>query len=103
MIGYSISRNGVKIRLPEERWVHITESHDYMSGLSDLVLEVIKNPEEIIEGDKKELIAIQKFNNKYVVIIYREVNDKDGFLITAFMTFDIDKIRKGRKIIWKSR
>ena len=51
MIGHSISKNNVKIRLPEERWFHITESHDYMSGLSDVVLETINNPEEIIEEE----------------------------------------------------
>lgn len=58
MIGCSISKNGVKIRLPEKRWLHITESHNYMSGLSDFVLEAISNPNEIVNGEKGELIAI---------------------------------------------
>lgn len=102
MIGYAISKNKVKIRLTEERWCHIIESHDYMSGLSDSVLEVVKNPEEIIEGDKEELITIKRFNNKHIVVIYREVND-DGFVITAFMTSEIDRVRKDRKIIWKKK
>lgn len=103
MIGYSISKNGVKIRLPEKRWLHITESHDYMSGLSDFVLETINNPDEIIEGKKRELIAIKRFNNKYIVAIYREVNNEDGFVITAFLTSEIERIRKGRKLIWKNK
>ena len=59
MIGYAISKNKVKIRLTEERWFHIIESHDYMSGLSETTLETINDPEEIIEGDKGELIAIK--------------------------------------------
>ena len=103
MIGYALSKNGIKIRLPEERWFHITESHDYMSGLSDETLENISNPEEIIEGDKGELIAIKRLNNKHIVIIYKEVNDEDGFVITAFLTFEIERVRKGRKIIWKKK
>lgn len=45
MIGYAISKNKAKIRLTEERWFHIIESHDYMSGLSDSVLETIDGPE----------------------------------------------------------
>jgi len=101
MIGNAISKNNVKIRLPEERWFHITESHDYMSGLSDSVLEVINNPEMIIKGDNNELIAIQRFNNKHIVVIYKEVDIEDGFIITAFITSQISKVKKGRKIIWK--
>lgn len=101
MVGFAISKNKVVIRLTEERWFHITESHDYMSGLSDYVLEAINEPEEIIEGDENELIAIKTFNNKYLVAVYREVKDKDGFVITAFLTSDIEKIRKNKQIKWK--
>jgi len=101
MIGNAISKNNVRIRLPEERWFHITESHDYLSGLSDFVLETINNPEIIIKGDKNELIAIQRFNNKHLVVIYKEVNIEDGFIITAFITSQISKVKKDKKIIWK--
>ncbi len=103
MIGYSISKNGIKIRLPEKRWLHITESHDYMSGLSDSVLEAINNPDEIVSGEKGELIAIKRFNNKHIVAIYREVNDENGFVITAFLTSEVERVRKSRKLIWKNK
>jgi len=101
MIGYAISKGGVKIRLTEERWFHITESHDYMSGFSDLVLECVNDPEEIIEGEKGEFISVRKFNNKWIVVIYREVDNKDGFVITSFMTSEIERVRRGRRILWK--
>ncbi|MBI3623303.1 hypothetical protein HY212_04480 [Candidatus Pacearchaeota archaeon] len=103
MIGYSISKNNVKIRLNEERWFHITESHDYMSGLSDETLETINNPQEIIKGNEGELIAIKKLNNKWIVVIYREVSNEDGFIITAFLTSEIEKITKNRKLLWKKK
>src|SRR3989344_6048939 len=74
MIGHAISKNKVKIRLTGERWFHITESHDYMSGLSDSVLESVNDPEEIIDGDEGEKIAIKRFNNKYMVTMYRETD-----------------------------
>jgi hypothetical protein len=101
MIGYAVSKNGVAIRLTKERWFHIVESHDYMSGLSEVVLETVSSPEEIIEGDEGELIAIRRFNNKLVIVFYREVSDADGFVITAFLTSEIERVRKERKIIWK--
>ena len=93
MIGYAISKNKRKIRLPEERWFHVTESHNYMSGLSDEVLETINDPEEIVEGNKGELIAIRRFNNKNIVVIYKEADTEDGFIITAFLTSDIERIK----------
>ena len=103
MIGYALSKNRVKIRLTEERWFHITESHDYMSGLSDSVLETIIKPQEIIEGDKGELIVIKRFKNKHIVVMYREVNHEDGFVITAFLTSEVERVRKGRRVIWKKK
>jgi len=103
MIGYAISKNKRKIRLPEERWFHVTESHNYMSGLSDEVLETINDPEEIVEGNKGELIAIRRFNNKNIVVIYKEADTEDGFIITAFLTSDIERIKKDRKLIWKKK
>ena len=103
MIGYAISKNKRKIRLPEERWFHVTESHNYMSGLSDEVLETINDPEEIVEGNKGELIAIRRFNNKNIVVIYKEADTGDGFIITAFLTSDIERIKKDRKLIWKKK
>ncbi len=102
MIGYTLSKDNIKIRLTKERWFHITESHDYMSGLSDVVLESIKSPEEIVEGNDGEKIAIKKLNKKHIVVIYREVNDRDGFVITSFITSEIDRVRKDRKILWKN-
>ena len=100
MIGYAISKNGVKIRLTEERWFHITESHDYLSGLSDVTLDAVNDPESIVKGKEDELIAIKRFNNKHIIVIYKEVTKEDGFIITAFITSGIEKIKK-RKMIWK--
>ena len=72
-----------------------------MSGLSDSVLEAINNPDEIIKSEEGEIIAVKRFNNKHLVIIYREVNHEDGFVITAFLTSEVERVRKERKVIWK--
>ena len=74
-----------------------------MSGLSDSVLETINEPEEIIEGDEGEKIAIKRFNNKYIVVMYKETDVVDGFVITAFLTSDIGRVRKDRNITWKKK
>ena len=44
------SKNGVPIRLTEERWIHITEEHSEMAGYYFEVLETVEEPEAIYEG-----------------------------------------------------
>lgn len=51
------SKNGVPIRLPDERWVHITESHSEMAGFRSDVLETIESPDVIHKGGSGELLA----------------------------------------------
>jgi len=83
----AISRNNVPIRLPEERWFHITEEHSEMAGYYFEVLETVENPEAIYEGLTGEYLAVREVDKgKYIVVIYREVGYEDGFVITAFLT-----------------
>ncbi len=42
------SKNGVPIRLTEERWIHITEEHSEMAGYYFEVLETVEEPEAIV-------------------------------------------------------
>ena len=61
------SKNGVSIRLPEERWFHITEEHSEMAGYYFEVLETVEQPEAIYEGKADERLAIgevEKDNSK---------------------------------------
>lgn len=44
------SKNGVPIRLTEERWFHITEEHSEMAGYYFEVLETLEEPEAICKG-----------------------------------------------------
>ncbi len=103
MIGYAVSKNGVKIRLTEERWFHISESHDYMSGLSDVVLDAVSSSDRILRGKADELLAIKRFKKKYVVVVYKESGKGDGFIVTAFLTSKIEKVERGREVIWKRK
>ncbi|MDE1860312.1 MAG: hypothetical protein KGH72_01190 [Candidatus Micrarchaeota archaeon] len=101
MIGSANSKNRVKIRLTEERWFHITESHDELTGLSFDVLDSIENPDVIVKGIAGELIACTRIGNKYLISVYKETNN-DGFVITAYLTKSIKKLLK-RGILWKKK
>lgn len=97
-----VSKHDVPIRLNEERWEHITRNHDYMAGYYYAILETVAEPEFIVAGDQGEFIAVRKLNDteKYVAVVYREINKTDGFVITAFLTRKADQIKRRRKKIW---
>jgi len=46
------SKNGVPIRLTDERWAHVTEEHSELAGLRLEVLETVANPTEIFAGNR---------------------------------------------------
>ena len=45
-----VSKNGVSIRLTDERWAHITEKHCELAGLRAEVVETVLKPERIFEN-----------------------------------------------------
>jgi len=96
------SKNGVPIRLTIERWIHITEEHSEMAGYYFEVLETLENPETIYEGKLGEYIAIRKVQKeKHIVVIYKELDKNDGFVITAFLTKKKKQFEKRRKKLWQ--
>ena len=95
-IAYSV--NGVPIRLTYERWFHITESHDDLASCYFQVLEVIEKPDFIVKSNKGALKATKNMGkDKWLVVVYREILKRDGFIITAYF---LDKKPKG-DVIWK--
>ena len=94
-----ISKNGIFIRLTDERWAHITEEHCELAGLRLEVMETVKDPSQIFAGNLGELIALREMEKgKYLVVIYRELQ-RDGFIITAFLTKRIKSLSR-RKLLW---
>ena len=98
----AISKNGVSIRLTEERWFHIVETHDEMAGCYDEVLSAIEAPDYVIQGYKEALVALKEIGKrKFMAVVYKEIGKKDGFVITAFMT---SKIRAEREVVlWQKK
>ncbi len=95
-IAYSV--NGVPIRLTYERWFYITENHDDLASYYFQVLEAIEKPEFIVRGNRGTLKATKNIGkNKWLVVVYREISKKDGFIITAYF---LDERAKG-DVIWQ--
>jgi len=103
MMDIAISKNDVKIRLTAERWYHISTGHPEIAGYFYEILETIENPQIIYEGNYNSLIAISskiEQTDKFIVFVYKEINSKDGFIITAYISNKEQKFEK-KKVIWK--
>ena len=95
-IAYSV--NGVPIRLTYERWYHIVENHDEMASYFYDVLDVIQRPDFVARGNKGSLKAARNMGKKkWLVVIYRELSKRDGFVITAYL---LDTRPKG-EVVWR--
>ena len=83
-----ISKRGVPIRLTNERWFHIVENHDDLAGYYDEVLQTIEDPDLILQGYAGALIAVRTLGRrKHLAVIYKELGQKDGFVITSRRRF----------------
>jgi len=93
------SKNGIPIRLPDERWIHLTEGHSEMAGYYSEVLDVLEDPDAIYEGSSGELLAVKEIKtDKYIVVVYTEVSETDGFVITAFLTSRRNQLERRTKV-----
>lgn len=102
ILGTARSKNGIQIRLTDERWLHITYSHKEISPtVFSPILTVIKRPDMIFQGDTGELLAAKKRTRKkdWIVVAYKETDTTDGFVLTAYVTTDFRWLLK-RKIVW---
>ena len=94
------SRNGVPIRLTEERWTHIIEEHGELLDCQSDVLQTVQEAVQVFEGANGEFLAARPLDsNRVLVVVYRELKTNDGFVITAFITKRLTSLAK-RKLIW---
>src|SRR3989304_564665 len=92
------SRNGIPIRLPDERWQHIIDEHAERVGLREEALATVRDAERVLRGNAGELLAVRTLEpGKAMVVVYREVGIGDGFIITAFVTRRLPDSCPGRR------
>ncbi|NOT00296.1 MAG: hypothetical protein HOP29_06675 [Phycisphaerales bacterium] len=93
------SRNGVAIRLTDERWVHIVDEHCELGGFLDDIMRTVEEADRVLAGGQGELIAVRKLETGHALaVVYREVPPDDGFVITAFRTSRWDTLNRRRQL-----
>lgn len=97
-IAYSV--NGVPIRLTDERWDHIISNKPYMHDYDEIVLKAIEQPVVVLRGYAGALVAVLSLGrNRFLHVVYKEVNQDDGFVVTAFMAREYRR----NQVIWPHR
>ncbi len=74
-----------------------------MQNQLEKIKETILNSHSILEGDYGELLAVRYYSKtplteKYLVVVYKEISENDGFILTTYFTRELSK---RRKVIWK--
>ena len=96
------SKDGIPLRLTQERLGHIVRNHPEMEGQEDKILETVSEPDYIQQGDDETKIAVRLYphtplTRKFAVVVYRELQN-DGFIITSYFA---SQSAQWRKILWK--
>lgn len=93
------SINNVNIRLTNERWKHIVVHHPKMNiiGKKGIII-TLEKPREVWQHtqDTSFFVAIGD-KPFYFVVYYREIDNEDGFVITAHPINYKKQIRKFMK------
>ena len=74
-----------------------------MEGERDRILETVRAPDLVQEGDSGERLALRFYphtplTQKYLVVVYREISANDGFILTAYFA---RRPTTRRAILWK--
>lgn len=88
----------VEIKTTKEYWNYlVTKKHRVMNRKKDVVMETLRNPDEIRKSsiDENVFLYYKELDRLYYVVA-KQI-EKEGFLITAYPT---DKVKEG-KTIWK--
>jgi hypothetical protein len=93
---------GWLIRLTGERWTHIVRRHPEMRAERARVLETVRQPHYILDGDRGTLMAVRLYDQtpltrKHLVVVYRRVGFADGFIVTAYFT---SSPAHWRRVVW---
>ena len=98
ILGIANSVNGVPIRLTDERWEHILESHPELASYRETVLDTVENPDYILTGRRGARAAVIVLGRKTVLhVFYVEKGRNDGFILSPRVEEKMDKA----KIVWR--
>jgi hypothetical protein len=98
ILGIADSINGVRIRLTDERWEHILDSHPELASYRETILDAVENPDYILTSRRGARAAVVVLGRKsFLHVFYVEKGRRDGFILSAYLEEEMDKT----KIVWR--
>ena len=104
-----VSINNVKVRLTQERWLHIAEYHRELINFQLEILLTIAEPDRVFfspTGTQPNFAAVKLFDRladyglaRNLTVHYKELSGSNGFILTAFVISD--KKLKKRFRLWQ--
>ncbi len=77
--------------------------HPEMADYYFDILRVLETPEVVYSGNRDELFAVSELpesTGKNLIVVYKEVSQEDGFVITAYLSNKVQELQK-RTIVWQ--
>jgi len=66
----------------------------------ETILEAIEQPMAVLKGYAGALVAVHPLGrNRYLHVVYKEVNQEDGFVVTAYVSLKYNR----NQTIWPRR
>src|SRR5258708_10281584 len=98
ILGIADSVNGVPIRLTDERWDHMLDSHPELCSFREPILDAVEKPDYILASRRGALAAVIVLGRRaFLYVFYVEKGRRDGFIISALVE---EKMNKA-KIVWR--
>ena len=95
---------GRRVRLGLNGWRHILAKRPWLHEHRSKIMEAVEEPDLVLEGGFGELLAIKWFEDLldgiYLVVVYRPLNG-EGFIITAYPTKKVERLRRRRRLVWR--
>jgi hypothetical protein len=96
--GVAHSVNGVPIRLTDERWAHILDSHPEVASYRETILDAVEKPDYILASRRGAFAAVIVLGHRaFLHVFYVEKGRRDGFILSALLEEKMDKA----KIVWR--
>jgi len=94
-----VSKLGSTIRTTERYWKVIAYiKHPAILGKEEQIQETLRDPDVIrkSKSDSSVYLFYKRQNKHYIAVVIRHMNEKEGFIITSYLTHNI----KEGKQIW---
>jgi len=70
-----------------------------MAAYHHSILDTISEPSALFKGNHEEILAVSEIEKgKYLIVVYKEVSRKDGFIITTFISSKVKSIERREKL-----